>query len=78
MGRSAAGNCVRGGIGTREIVVGDLIISGDGQERGVVGGTPKLAARLQSLAEASKVVIAVLNGPAMGQSGGMVQPAVAG
>jgi class 3 adenylate cyclase len=58
---------VRVGIGTREIVVGDLIISGDGQERGVAGGTPKLAARLQPLAEGSKLVIAPLNGPAAGR-----------
>src|SRR6516164_5237917 len=48
---------VRVGIGTGEVVVGDLIISGDGQERGVVGETPNLAARLQSLAEPSTVVI---------------------
>jgi hypothetical protein len=48
---------VRVGIGTGEVVVGDLIISGDGQERGVVGETPNLAARLQALAEPSTVVI---------------------
>jgi class 3 adenylate cyclase/predicted ATPase len=48
---------VRVGIGTGEVVVGDLITSGDGQERGVVGETPNLAARLQSLAEPSTVVI---------------------
>src|SRR5262249_43101110 len=48
---------VRIGIGTGEVVVGDLITSGDGQERGVVGETPNLAARLQSLAEPSTVVI---------------------
>src|SRR5215469_9838298 len=42
---------VRIGIATGEVVVGDLIISGDGQERGVVGETPNLAARLQALAE---------------------------
>jgi predicted ATPase len=38
-------------------VVGDLITSGEGQERGVVGETPNLAARLQALAEPSTVVI---------------------
>jgi class 3 adenylate cyclase len=48
---------VRVGIGTGEVVVGDLIISGDGQERGIVGETPNLAARLQVLAEPSTVVI---------------------
>ena len=48
---------VRAGIGTGEVVVGDLITSGDGQERGVVGETPNLAARLQSLAEPGTVVI---------------------
>src|SRR6516165_6924592 len=49
---------VRVRIGTGEVVVGDLITSGDGQERGVVGETPNLAARLQALAEPSAVVIA--------------------
>jgi class 3 adenylate cyclase/predicted ATPase len=48
---------VRVGIGTGEVVVGDLITSGDGQERGVVGETPNLAARLQALAEPGSVVI---------------------
>jgi class 3 adenylate cyclase len=48
---------VRVGIGTGEVVVGDLITSGDGQERGVVGETPNLAARLQALAEPSTVLI---------------------
>jgi class 3 adenylate cyclase len=48
---------VRVGISTGEVVVGDLITSGDGQERGVVGETPNLAARLQGLAEPGTVVI---------------------
>jgi class 3 adenylate cyclase len=48
---------VRVGIGTGQVVVGDLVISGEGQERGIVGETPNLAARLQSLAESSTVVI---------------------
>jgi class 3 adenylate cyclase/predicted ATPase len=48
---------VRVGIGTGQVVVGDLIISGEGQERGVVGETPNLAARLQALADPSTVVI---------------------
>jgi class 3 adenylate cyclase len=48
---------VRVGIGTGQVVVGDLITSGEGQERGIVGETPNLAARLQALAEPSAVVI---------------------
>src|SRR5215467_4367784 len=48
---------VRVGIDTGQVVVGDLITSGDGQERGVVGETPNLAARLQALAEPGTVVI---------------------
>jgi class 3 adenylate cyclase len=43
----------RVGIATGLVVVGDLIGSGDTQERGIVGETPNLAARLQSLAEPS-------------------------
>lgn len=49
---------VRVGIATGTVVVGDLIGSGDAQERGVVGETPNLAARLQSIAEPGMVVIA--------------------
>src|SRR5262249_59143459 len=37
----------RVGIATGLVVVGDLIGSGEGQERGIVGDTPNLAARLQ-------------------------------
>ena len=48
---------VRIGIATGQVVVGDLITSGEGQERGVVGETPNLAARLQALAEPDAVVI---------------------
>jgi class 3 adenylate cyclase len=36
------------GIATGLVVVGDLIGTGDAQERGVVGETPNLAARLQA------------------------------
>ena len=39
-------------------MVGDLIGSGEAQERGIVGETPNLAARLQALAEPNTVVIA--------------------
>ena len=42
---------VRIGIATGLVVVGDLIGEGDAQERGVVGDTPNLAARLQAFAE---------------------------
>jgi class 3 adenylate cyclase/predicted ATPase len=49
---------VRIGIATGLVVVGDLIGSGEAQERGVVGDTPNLAARLQALAEPNMVVIA--------------------
>jgi class 3 adenylate cyclase len=48
---------IRVGIGTGQVVVGDLITSGEGQERGIVGETPNLAARLQALAEPGTVVI---------------------
>jgi len=40
------------------VVVGDLIGSGASQEQVIVGETPNLAARLQSVAEPNKVVIA--------------------
>src|SRR4029077_1153074 len=40
------------------VVVGDLVGSGEAQERGIVGETPNLAARLQGLAEPDMVVIA--------------------
>src|SRR5579872_6520396 len=48
----------RVGIGTGLVVVGDLVGSGQAQERGIVGETPNLAARLQGLAEPDMVVIA--------------------
>jgi class 3 adenylate cyclase len=48
----------RVGIATGLVVVGDLIGSGEAQERGIVGETPNLAARLQALAEPNTVVIA--------------------
>jgi class 3 adenylate cyclase len=49
---------VRVGIATGIVVVGDLLGSGEAQERGVVGDTPNLAARLQSIAAPDSVVIA--------------------
>ena len=48
----------RVGIATGLVVVGDLVGSGEAQERGIVGETPNLAARLQSIAEPNMVVIA--------------------
>ena len=48
---------VRVGIATGVVVVGDLIGEGAAQEQGVVGETPNLAARLQSLAEPGQVLI---------------------
>jgi len=48
----------RVGIATGLVVVGDLIGSGDAHERGIVGETPNLAARLQTLAEPNMVLIA--------------------
>src|SRR5271169_1677253 len=48
----------RVGIAPGLVVVGDLIGSGEAQERGIVGETPNLAARLQGLAQPNMVVIA--------------------
>src|SRR5215831_4746750 len=47
----------RVGIATGLVVVGDLIGEGSAQEQSVVGETPNLAARLQTLAEPDAVVI---------------------
>ena len=49
---------VRIGIATGLVVVGDHIGEGASEEKAVVGETPNLAARLQSLAEPNTVVIA--------------------
>src|SRR5258708_18150801 len=49
---------VRVGIATGLVVVGYLIPSGESEERGMVGETPNLAARLQTIAEPNMVVIA--------------------
>jgi class 3 adenylate cyclase len=48
----------RVGIATGLVVVGDMIGSGEAQERGIVGETPNLAARLQGVAEPNMLVIA--------------------
>ncbi len=49
---------VRIGIATGLVVVGELVGSGEAQERNVVGETPNLAARLQSAAAPNSVLIA--------------------
>ncbi len=49
---------VRIGAATGMVVVGDILGSGDAQEHDIVGETPNLAARLQSIAEPNTVVIA--------------------
>jgi class 3 adenylate cyclase/predicted ATPase len=56
--KSSAPLQTRVGISTGLVVVGDLIGSGEAQERGIIGETPNLAARLQGLAEPNSVVIA--------------------
>ncbi|MDP6403984.1 MAG: adenylate/guanylate cyclase domain-containing protein, partial [Alphaproteobacteria bacterium] len=48
---------VRIGIATGLVVAGDIIGQGASEEHAVLGVTPNLAARLQSLAEADSVVI---------------------
>ena len=49
---------VRLGVASGLVVVGDLIGAGAAQERGVVGETPNLAARLQTMAQPGTLVIA--------------------
>ena len=49
---------VRIGVASGLVVVGDLIGAGASRERGVVGETPNLAARLQALAAPDTLVIA--------------------
>ena len=56
--KSAVPMQTRVGIATGLVVVGDVIGSGEAQERGIVGETPNLAARLQNIAEPNTVVIA--------------------
>jgi class 3 adenylate cyclase/tetratricopeptide (TPR) repeat protein len=48
----------RVGIATGLVIVGDLIGSGEAQERGVVGETPNLASRLQNMAPTNAVLVA--------------------
>ena len=68
----------RVGIATGLVVVGDLIGSGEAQERGIVGETPNLASRLQGMAAPNTVLIAetrrllgnLLNSRKSGQAAG--------
>ena len=46
------------GISTGEVVVGDLLGDSSADREAVIGETPNLAARLQGLANAGKIVIA--------------------
>jgi class 3 adenylate cyclase len=48
----------RVGVATGLVVVGDIVDAGGAQERGIIGETPNLAARLQSIAQPNMVVIA--------------------
>ena len=48
----------RVGIATGLVVVGDMSDTGGAQQRGIIGETPSIAARLQALAEADTAVIA--------------------
>jgi hypothetical protein len=56
--KSSAPLQTRVGVATGLVIVGDLIGSGQAQERGIVGETPNLAARLQGIAKPNTVVIA--------------------
>jgi class 3 adenylate cyclase len=51
------GHQVRVGLATGLVVVGELVGTGEAQERNVVGETPNLAARLQALAAPNTLVI---------------------
>lgn len=56
----------RVGIATGAVVVGDIIGEGASEEAAVVGETPNLAARLQSLAGSGQVVVAAATHQLMG------------
>src|SRR5262249_24771827 len=56
--KASASLQARVGIATGLVVVGDLIGSAEAKERGIVGETPNLAARLQAIAEPNMVVVA--------------------
>ena len=56
-GQTGLEMAVRVGIATGSVVVGDLIGEGAAQEKTVVGETPNLAARLQSIASPNQVIV---------------------
>ena len=49
---------MRVGIATGLVVVGEITEAGGAQQRGIIGETPSLAARLQAIAEPDTVVVA--------------------
>ena len=57
LGSDPVRRSVRVGIATGRVVIGDLIGEGAAEERAVVGETPNLAARLQSLAKPDTVFV---------------------
>jgi class 3 adenylate cyclase len=59
---------VRVGISTGLVIVGELIGEGEARERGVIGETPNLAARLQALAEPGSVLISESTRRLLGKS----------
>ena len=59
---------VRVGIATGPVVVGEVMGEGQARERGVVGETPNLAARLQALAEPASVVVAASTRRLLGEA----------
>ncbi len=59
---------VRAGIATGLVVVGEMMGEGEARERGVVGETPNLAARLQALAEPGTVVVAASTRRLLGEA----------
>lgn len=58
----------RAGVATGLVVVGEVMGEGEARERGVVGETPNLAARLQALAEPGGIVVAVSTRRLLGET----------
>ena len=56
--RNRASLQMRVGIATGLVVVGEITEAGGAQQRGIIGETPSLAARLQAIAEPDTVVVA--------------------